>query len=205
MSELNIVLDSLKSNKGSAEDKILNEFLINANLQLKQYLLKLFNKLLELEHFPRIWSEGTITPIFKKGDKYDTNNYRGITLSSNLGKVFVKLVNSRLTKWFNENNCINESQFGFRENRRTTDCIFILKGLIVILFAQGKKLYSCFFDFSKAFDLLDRSVVFYKLINKGISSKMLKQDFMETLEIQQEEIDSLPPDVLSDMLRVPNT
>ena len=51
--------------------------------------------------------------------------------------------------------------------------IFILKGLIDILFAQGKKLYACFFDFSKAFDLLDRSAVFYKLIMSGISSKML--------------------------------
>ena len=120
-----------------------------------------------------MWSEGTVTPIFKKGDKCDTNNYRGIVILSNIGKLFSKLVNFRLTKWFNENKSINESQFGFRENRSTTDCIFILNGLIDILFAQGKKLYACFFDFTKAFDLLDRSAVFYKLMNKGVSSKLL--------------------------------
>ena len=102
-------------------------------------LLDIFNKILDLEYFPSMWSEGTVTPIFKKGDKCDTNNYRGIVILSNIGKLFSKLVNFRLTKWFNENKSINESQFGFRENRSTTDCIFILNGLIDILFAQGKK------------------------------------------------------------------
>ena len=60
------------------------------------------------------------------------------------------------------------------ENKKsTTDCMFILNGLLEILFSQGKKLYACFFDYTKAFDLLDRSAVFYKLFKNGVSSKVL--------------------------------
>lgn len=173
MTELNCVLESLKLNKSPGQDHIVNEFLINANMQLKQCLLDIFNKILDTEYFPTMWSEGTITPIFKKGDKSNTNNYRGITILSNIGKLFTKMVNIRLTQWFNDKKGINESQFGFRENRSTTDCIFILNGLIDILFAQGKKLYASFFDYTKAFDLIDRSAIYYKLMNKEISSKML--------------------------------
>ena len=173
MLELEIVLKSLKKNKSPGQDHILNEFLFNGNEVLKKSLLCLFNKLLVLEYFPTVWASGTITPIFKRGDKMDTNNYRGITLLSNISKIFTKLLNNRLAKWLYINNTISESQFGFREKKSTTDCIFILNGLLEILFAQVKKLYSCFFDYIKAFDLLDRFAVYYKLIRNGISSKML--------------------------------
>ena len=173
MSELNNILDTLKVNKSSGPDHIINEFLINANPIMKQCILDIFNKLLHLEYFPNMWSEGTISPIFKKGDKSNTNNYRGITILSNIGQTFTKMINFRLTEWFEDNKSINESQFGFRKNRSTTDCIFILNGLIDILFSQSKKLYACFFDYSKAFDLLDRSAVYYKLMTNNISSKML--------------------------------
>ena len=103
----------------------------------------------------------------------DTNNYRGITILSSIAKIFTKMINNRLSKWLDLNKIISESQFGFREKRNTTDCMFILNGLLDILFSQGKKLYACFFDYSKAYDLLDRSAVYYKLFEAGISSKVL--------------------------------
>ena len=39
---------------------------------------------------PPKWREGLIVNLFKKGDREDPGNYRGITLLSVVGKVFVK-------------------------------------------------------------------------------------------------------------------
>ena len=157
MKELEGAIKGLKRNKSAGEDNILNEFLKNASLTVKIFILILFNKLLDLEYFPKMWATGKITPVFKKGDNKDPNNYRGITILSCLSKLFTKIMNERLNRWAEEENVLTDTQYGFRKNRGTTDCLFILKGLIDIVFARGLKLYVCFVDYQKAYDLLDRS------------------------------------------------
>ncbi len=64
--------------------------------KLQLAVLKLFNVILRVGYFPDIWNQGLITPIFKNGDKFDPNNYRGICVSSNLGKLFCSIINARL-------------------------------------------------------------------------------------------------------------
>ena len=56
---------------------------------------------------------------------------------------------------------------GFISGSRTSDNLFILNGLIEKQLLMGKKLYACFIDFSKAFDLINRTILFYKLIKKN--------------------------------------
>ena len=43
---------------------------------------KLFNLILKSSVYPETWCEGSVTPIFKAGEHSDTNNYRGICVSS---------------------------------------------------------------------------------------------------------------------------
>ena len=67
------------------------------------YILKLFNEILNNEIVPNRWGLGHIVPIFKSGAKSDPSNYRGITLSSCLGKLFNKILNESLVlllDWF---------------------------------------------------------------------------------------------------------
>ena len=124
--------------------------------------------------FPDTWSTGCIIPIFKKGDCNDTNNNRGITLISCMGKLFTSVLNARLLKWESENNIITDAQFGFRPGHSTVDAIFILQTLInKYLKKKGGRLYYCFVDYRKAFDFIDRGRLWGKLIKQGINGKML--------------------------------
>ena len=66
---------------------------------LSNYLVNLFNKILDIGYFPDSWSDGYIIPIHKKGRLDDVNNFRGVTLLSTLGKLFTRILNNRLTKW----------------------------------------------------------------------------------------------------------
>ena len=64
-----------------------------------KYIYTLFNKFFELGYFPKSWSDGFIVPIYKKGDKNEPSNYRGITLLSTLGKLFTRILNIGLMNW----------------------------------------------------------------------------------------------------------
>ena len=95
-SEILIAVKQLKNGASAGPDLLLNEFLKKGTNILTNYIHRLFNKIFELGYFPDKWSEGFIVPIFKKGDKNEPSNYRGITLLSTLGKLFTRVLNNRL-------------------------------------------------------------------------------------------------------------
>lgn len=80
--------------------------------KLQLAILKLFNVVLECGFFPVIWNRGLINPIYKNGDKFDPNNYRGICVNSNLGKVFCSILNTRgrFFKTFNPDSILPDNQ-----------------------------------------------------------------------------------------------
>lgn len=122
--------------------------------------------------FPTIWKSSFITPIHKKGATDDVNNYRGIALGSCLSKLFLSIINSRLTAHMDHNNAFDPRQAGFRKDYRTTDHIFILRTLIQKYKSSKKKLYACFVDFKKAFDTVWRDGLRFKLQQLNITGKI---------------------------------
>ena len=90
----------------------------------------------------------------KKGDLYDPSNYRGLTISSCIGKVFTKLLCNRLNNFLSENKVIDNSQIGFIPKKRTSDHILVLKTICDFYKNKQKAVYTCFVDMAKAFDSL---------------------------------------------------
>ena len=155
------------------ERTILNEYLIECKDILLPLLHKVFNLILDTGYFPTRWTKAVIIPVFKKGDINDLNNYRGISLVSNLGKLFTAVLNQRLIKWSQNNDIITDAQFGIRPGYGTVDAIFILHSIISHTLANKKRLYCAFVDFKMAFDSIDRCKLWYKIAKVGIRGKLL--------------------------------
>jgi hypothetical protein len=66
-----------------------------------------------------------ISTIHKGGDKNDPNNYRGITATGIIGKIFNSIFNNKLNTFLVENNIIDNCQIGFTKRARTSDHMFI--------------------------------------------------------------------------------
>ena len=172
LNELQDKIKILKPKKACGTDGILNEMIKYTDLKFQLAILKLLNIVLSSGIFPSIWNQGLLTPLHKNGDKSDPNNYRGICVNSNVGKLLCMIINQRILHFLTEKNVLSKSQIGFLPNYRTTDHIFTLNTLIDNQINRNKsKLYSCFVDFKKAFDSIWHEGLLYKLLESGIGGK----------------------------------
>ena len=107
----------LKNNKTGGSDGLVGELLKYGGSGMIYLLQQLFSVVWREEFVPPQWREDLIVNSFKKGDKEDLGNYRGITLLSVVGKVFFKVLNNRLVQHFDKGGVLHEGQAGFRLKR----------------------------------------------------------------------------------------
>ena len=151
--EIRTAVKKLKNNKSPYSDKIRNEMIEASLNEMMPVCHKLFNNILNGGSMPLMWCSGLITPIFKSGGRNDPTNYRGICVSSCLGKLFCSILNQRLMEHVNSLNILHNSQIGFLPNNRTADHVLTLRTLIdKYVHCHQEKVYACFVDVRKAFE-----------------------------------------------------
>jgi hypothetical protein len=84
------------------------------------------------------------------------------------------ILESRISQWAETNDLSAKGQAGFKKDFRTTYNFFILRTLIEQDKFQKKKLYTCFVDFKKAFDIIPRDLLWQVLEGPGISGRILE-------------------------------
>ena len=119
--------------------------------------------------YPEAWRDNFIKPIVKGGSCNDPSNYRGIALTSTLSKLFARVLYNRLQAYLEQNELITREKIGFRQGSQTSDNLFTLKTMIDNMFKKKKYLYVCFVNFRKAFDLVNRNALLYKLQQYNIN------------------------------------
>ncbi|KAI5714466.1 hypothetical protein M8J77_000221 [Diaphorina citri] len=144
-------------------------------------LLGMLKEIWRTEHVPEDWKTALIHPIFKKGDKTDANNYRGISLLPVTYKILSKALQNRLEEQLDKE--IGEYQGGFRKGRSCVEQILNLKFVIRYRRLRGKDIFITFVDFKKAYDSADRSTLFNILKEFGADNKttaIVKETLSET-------------------------
>ena len=104
---------------------------------------------------PKSWLELKIVCLYKKGLKSLAENYRALSVGSNLSKLIPRIILNRLLDTYEHN--ISEAQFGFRKGRSTGDAIFILKNIIQ---KHSGPLVLVFVDLTAAYDHIPREFLF---------------------------------------------
>jgi hypothetical protein len=115
---------------------------------LDKAIAKLFTTMVKEEWLPNEWKEEKLIMIHKKGDKNKCDNYRGISCSSNMSKLFTKIIMTRVQAYVETNKILGEMQNGFRQGRSTTDNL-ILSTLLEKGRQEGKQMHLNFIDFKK--------------------------------------------------------
>ena len=90
-----------------------------------------------------------------------------------MGKLFTSVLNERINSFLEENNLLGQEQAGFRKGYSTTDHTFSLHCLIDLYLQRKKRLYCTFIDYRKAFDKVQRNILWDKLIKTNVCGNML--------------------------------
>ncbi len=172
LEEVNNVIDRLKNNKAPGIDMIPNEVL--RSVSVKKCLLTFFQFYFDTGLLPQCWGKAIIKPIpkSKSNDPRIPLNYRGINLLSCVYKAYSTVINKRLLTFLETNKLLCDEQNGFRANRSCLEHIYTLYSIIKNRKNMSCDTYAAFIDFSKCFDLIDRDMLYFKLIETGIDGKM---------------------------------
>uniref|UniRef100_A0A1B6LAY2 Reverse transcriptase domain-containing protein n=1 Tax=Graphocephala atropunctata TaxID=36148 RepID=A0A1B6LAY2_9HEMI len=133
----------------------------------------LINAVLTVGVFPDALKYSKVTPIFKKGQKESPENYRPITIIPILSKIIESCMFKQLYEFFQVNNLFCKYQFGFRPRHSTSMAVESIVNEILNGLENKLVIGTTFIDLTKAFDLVDHSILLKKLDYYGIRKKEL--------------------------------
>ena len=193
--EVITALQKAANGKSPGVDGVPMEFLKHAVLEvymegkcvkhniLAGHITHLFNSVLR-KGYPRSWTTGVVVPVPKsKGSLDNMDDYRGITVGRALAKLYSMVMLQRLDAWAEGNGMRARGQAGFRNGRGTPDNAFVLNHVIEKYRSHKKPVYAAFIDFRKAYDSVDRRLLWECMRSIGVHGC-----FLDSLIAMYEEV-----------------
>jgi endonuclease/exonuclease/phosphatase family metal-dependent hydrolase len=153
----------LKNGKSPGLVRIPNELLRYADDDLDVALADLYERMWQLEYFPPDMFRGMMSALHKEGDRQLPANYRLLTLTSTIGKLFEVILGKRLWELAEREMLLAEEQGGFRSKRSTIDMCYTLHELLQRHVRGKEAVYVAFVDVKKAYDTVWRLGLWGKL------------------------------------------
>jgi hypothetical protein len=123
---------------------------------------------------PELQETALIIPIHKDDDPFDMDNYRGISIITDLLKILTSILNTRLKNAALKHNLIRKEQAGFRSKEECMAQVISLYEIVNRRKLTGRETFACFIDFRKAYDTVPHEALFLKLERMGIRGRILE-------------------------------
>ena len=144
----------------------------------------IFKKSLQEGALPKQWKQAHVKALFKKGKRTQCSNYRPVSLTSIVCKLFESIIRDNITQFLETHSLITTHQHGFRSGHScTTQLLELMEDFTD--FYEEEIPYDCIYlDFAKAFDRVPHQRVLTKLYNLGIRGKLINwiKDFLHGRE-----------------------
>ena len=166
-------IKQVSSGAAPGPDGIPPVLLKECSMSLKKPICMLWNKSMETGQIPDELKLGLIIPVHKSGSRGEAKNYRPITLTSHLIKVFERVMVKKLVQYLENNNLFNDRQHGFRRNRSCLSQLMDHYQRILNIMETGDSADVIYLDFAKAFDKVDHGILLRKLVKIGVGGPAL--------------------------------
>ena len=154
-------------------DGITPKILKECSQTLSQPIYMLWRHSLDIGKIPKECKRGLISPIYKKGSRECPANYRPISLTSHIVKIFERVILRHLMRHFEENNLLADSQHGFRPGRSCLSQLLDYYTHLLDASTDSCPIDAIYLDYAKAFDKVNHEVIISKLQHLGVSGKLL--------------------------------
>ena len=133
----------------------------------------MFRRLVRLGSFPPCRRQANVTPILKGPPSSSVANYRPISISSVLSKVFERLVSVRLGRFMERNGVLPTTQFAYRKGLGTYDALLRVSYTPESALESGHEARIVQIDFSAAFDSFNHQDILYRLCSVCVAGSVL--------------------------------
>ena len=167
-------IDQIKLNSAPGEDEFPAILLkrCKCNLALPLYLM--WKKSFDQGVIDQCFLSQLIAPTFKSGSHFDPENYRPISLTSHLIKIFERVIQKKVVEYLEENGLLNHNQHGFRKGFSCLSELLAHFNDIIDNMSNGSRTDTIYLDFSKAFDRVDHDLLLKKIQLFGINGKLFE-------------------------------
>lgn len=168
------VLNSLKTSKSPGPDAIHPRLLRELATELAPPLRMLFQRTLDDGKIPDDWKEAVVTPIFKKGRKDSPGNYRPVSLTSVICKIFETFIRDALNNHLVNNCLLSKDQYGFCKARSCVSQLLVTINEWFSSLDDKIPVDAAYLDFRKAFDSVPHKRLISKLYGYGVRGQVLQ-------------------------------
>lgn len=167
-------LNSLNVSKSQGPDEVHGKLVMELSQEIAPSLLNLFRASLEEGVVPQDFRDAIVVPLHKKGSRDKAENYRPISLTSIIGKIFESIIKDSIARFLKENNLIRDSQHGFTSGRSCLTNLLDFIENVTRELDNGNCVDVLYLDFAKAFDKVPHKRLLSKLEAHGITGNILR-------------------------------
>ena len=113
-----------------------------------------------------------ITHVYKKGDRTEAANYRLVSITSHIIKIFERVIRNKIVEHMEANNFLSLHQHGFRKKRSCLTQLLDHIDTILKSLNSGEEVDVIYLDYAKAFDKVDHNILLAKAKRYGIHGEV---------------------------------
>lgn len=169
--ELRKLMRTLPKGKAPGPSGFRNELLVFGGQNVASCIREMFEACWKVGMVPVEWTRATLVPVPKKGDLSLIKNYRPISLTETLRKLYERCLLKMLLDYLEP---YDIAQGGFRHKRSTVDSIASLHEAILQRKATtGKYPIVAYLDIQAAYDTVERSILWREVAERGFNHELL--------------------------------
>ena len=155
--ELFTVIDQLPQNKAAGPGLVTTWSFKCSKLSIGTHIQFAINECISKNVFPDVLKKAYLTPIYKKSDPLEAENYRPISVTPTLAKNFERLLLQQMLEHVEKNEIINKNQIGFLKRKSSNDTVISLTKSVNSLLEENETVVSIFLDLTKAFNSISQN------------------------------------------------
>jgi len=163
-----VIRNIMKCGKAAGADNLTLEHIIYSHPSIVLHLCNLFNLMLKHGYVPDQFGRGIVIPLVKdkNGDVTNSQNYRGITVSPVMSKIFESCLLLKFEPFLYS----SELQLGFKKGVGCGPALFMFQQTVKYFTSRNSTMFITAVDASKAFDRLDHCKLINKLRDRNLPS-----------------------------------